>query len=163
MLTSISIQDVLDHENSLRYRYQPPTPPVSPSPTALTAQVEIDQELVSQLQAIAEPAGPPQVLHITGIHIPPQNNAVIQVLLNISDVGAASATAASTGSLVGTFSSIARGAHAHKPLSVALPITQTVAAELAKGDAQIRLVPVSGSLKPQDLSFAKAQVVTVKE
>ena len=44
-----------------------------------------------------------------------------------------------------------------------MPITQTIAAELAKGNAQIRLVPVSGSLKPQDLSFGKAQVLTVKD
>jgi polyphenol oxidase len=161
VLTSISIRDVIDHENGLRYRYQPPKPP--PSPAALTAKLSISPESLEQLHAIAEPQGPPQVLHITGIQVPPQQNAVVQVLLNDSDAGtAAVAGAASSGSLVGTFSWIARG-HAHKPMSVALPITQTIAAELAKGDAQIRLVPVAGTAKPENLSFEKADVVTVKD
>jgi polyphenol oxidase len=159
VLTSISIGDVLDHENSLRYRYEPPKPPIFPG--ALTARLSINPEALSQLQALAEPQGPPQVLHITGINVPPQNNAVIQVLLNDSDA-AGTPAAASTGSLVGTFSSIARGPHTHRPFSVALPITQTIAAELAKGDAQIRLVPVAGTAKPQNISFGKAEVVTVR-
>src|SRR5205085_8162162 len=42
VLTSISIRDVLDHEGSLRYRYEPPKPPVSPS--ALTATLNINSE-----------------------------------------------------------------------------------------------------------------------
>jgi polyphenol oxidase len=161
--TSISVQDVIDHEQSLRYRYQPPTSPLrSPGPNAVTTQdVAVANDVRAQLQAAAV-APPTHALRIQGFSLPANASAVVNVFANLP--GAGPDTGVNNTHFVGTFGVIARGAgHDHgRTKTVDVPIPATAAAQFAEDKVNITLVPVDGSAKPTDVKFEKATVVPIE-
>jgi polyphenol oxidase len=93
---SISVADVLDSENSLRYTYEgtkPMTPrlleiaadpmkiPLGTEP--LTKKTQIPADLVTQIKASKTKSAHRYVLHIDGIEVPPQFGGLVRVFLNL--------------------------------------------------------------------------------
>jgi polyphenol oxidase len=180
-LTTITVQDVLDLENSLRYRYAEPQAGAEAVSEEQTIKVRdsalvktIDVAAALRAKIIAQPealsANPSQVyvLHIDGIVAPANRSAIIHVLGNLPE----SATEVSTGDIhyLGYFTLIAMSSRGHAgnlPTNVTLNVSANLR-ELLKSTQKLKVTLVPTSITGEraisiDLSFRQISVTEEDE
>jgi polyphenol oxidase len=179
-LTSISVRDVLDYENSLRYSYENIAMPgqtlveiaapaqnitLTPEPMVVRA-AELKPEVRTHLlTAHAQAQVRHHVLHIDGIEVPANRSAFVRVFVN--NPQASANTPAEGPTYIGYFTVLAKTtkiAHGkkHRPINIALDVTDKIGA-LLQGNAglSVTLVPVGPvAAKPAsiNLSFKKVYI-----
>lgn len=159
--TTITVRDVLDTLNSLRYTYQTePQPQARAVPVALavvaekttqsstptTKTLRLPQAARSQIARGADLVRQMRyILHIDGIVVPADESAIVKVFLNEPDADVKTPT--DSPNFVGSFTVVPKtttgGGHDHKPFNVAFNITDQLP-NLLKSSANVTvtLVPV---------------------
>jgi polyphenol oxidase len=180
-LITITVQDVLDQENSLRYRY--PEPQVGAASISDEQTIRIrDNALVKTIDVVAAlrakiiaqpevlPANPSQVyvLHIDGIVAPANRSAIIYVLGNLPE----SMREVSTDDIhyLGYFTIIAMSSSGHtgnRPTNVALNVSANLR-ELLKLTQKLKVTLVPTSITGEratsiDLSFRRISITEEDE
>jgi polyphenol oxidase len=185
-LTSISVRDVLDHENNLHYSYestamnqhplvQIAAPPkkieLTPEPMIIKAP-ELSPAVRARLQAAQAGAPVPTphyVLHIDGVEVPPNRTALVRVFVNNPQANAK--TSIESAAYIGYFTILAktsRIAHAmkeHPPTNVALDLTAKIGKLLKdQRELSVTLVPVGAvDAKPKDIKLSFKKVYITEE
>jgi polyphenol oxidase len=180
-LITITVRDVLDQENSLRYRYAEPraeAEAVSEEQTikvrgsALTKTIDVAAALRAKILAQPEvlPANPSRiyVLRIDGILAPANRSAIIHVLGNLPE----STTEVSTGDVhyLGYFTIIAMSSSGHtgnRPTNVTLNVSANLR-ELLKLTQKLKVTLVPTSITGEraisiDLSFRQISITEEEE
>jgi polyphenol oxidase len=180
-LTTISVADVLDQENSLRYRYSEPQAGAEAVSEEQTIRVR-DNTLVKTIDVLAAlrakiitqpevlPANPSTVyvLHIDGIVAPANRSAIIHVLGNLPE----SITGVSTGDIhyLGYFTIIAMSSSGHtgnRPTNVTLNVSANLR-ELLKFTQRLKVTLVPTGITGEraislDLSFRQISITEEDE
>lgn len=180
-LITITVKDVLDQENSLRYRYAEPqagAEAVSEEQTirvggnALTKTIDVAAALRAKIlaQPAVLPVNPSQVyvLHIDGIVAPANRSAIIHVLGNVPE----SVTEVSTDDIhyLGYFTIIAMSSSGHtgnRPTNVTLNVSANLR-ELLKLTQKLKVTLIPTSITGEravsiDLSFRQISVTEEDE
>lgn len=156
-LTSISVRDVVDHENSLRYRYSVPGVSLESASEAQTIRIRnaltktIEVAATLRAAILAQPASfssnPSSVfiLHIDGIVAPANRSAIIHVVGNLPDSAAEVST--DDAPYLGYFTIIAMSSSGHtgnRPTNVTLNVSANLR-ELLRDTVRLKvsLVPTS--------------------
>jgi polyphenol oxidase len=160
--TSISVQDVLDHEKNLRYRYeekQPVSERIALTGKPLTRKVALPAEPVSVY-----------VLNLDGIEVPPNMSAVVRVFANLPD--ASPTTSLDDPHYIGYFTILAKTSKAsgrhkkHNRTNVTLDIPPSLARTIKdKSELDITLVPLQGLRDAPtkiNLTFERMRITTHK-
>jgi len=162
-LTSISVQDVLDTETSLRYRYEG-------APVMAAKKIELTAKPLSQKIDVPTEPSLVYVLHIEGIEVPPTKSAVVRVFANLPT--ATPETSIEDPHYIGYFTILAKTSKvreqhkSHTPTNVMLDVPADLGKMLrGKPEVEVTLVPVAGvSSRPQDvkLSFQRIRLTVTK-
>ncbi|HEV7375434.1 MAG TPA: tyrosinase family protein [Pyrinomonadaceae bacterium] len=180
-LTTITVADVLDQENSLRYRYAEPRVGAEAVSEEQTIKVR-DNALVKTIDVLAAlrakiiaqpdvlPANPSQVyvLRIDGIVAPANRSAIIHVLGNLPET----VTEVSTDDMhyLGYFTIIAMSSSGHtgnRPTNVALNVSANLR-DLLKFTQKLKVTLVPTSITGEraisiDLSFRQISITEEAE
>jgi polyphenol oxidase len=161
--TSISVQDVLDHEANLRYRYEG-------AEHMAEKKTELTREPLSRNVTVPPEPLSVYVLHIEGIEVPPYKAAVVRVFIDLPT--ATAMTPVEDSHYVGYFTILAKTSKprqqhkAHHPTNVTLDIPAELAKTLkGKAGVDVTLVPVAGiSDTPQSvrMSFERIRLTVAK-
>lgn len=189
-LVSISVRDVLDHENSLRYRYAtalranvvPAAPrnpgpvltvplhtgPVNLGPAPFTATVPISLDQRGTLLASRPEVGRSILLEVGGVDVPPTATALVRVFLNKPDANTATPVTdpAFIDSLsVPAVAADAADVHVHQKHGMLLDVTdklQLALLNVLASNVSITLVPVGPNSQPPPGPILSFESITLR-